>query len=311
MNLNFLKGHMGGNRILLLPGVEKDDSWLVETALELLEQKYLCCHQAGFLYPTGDRNRVKVRIVGFSTRGFISSCGGLTQVLGVAARGGYLEHLGLCFPQGESAMRLETEAGEVLIHLLEEKENDAGVLTDMSSFVDECRSLGIQDVTLEGINALRVGKFLVVNADELRRRGARGKFETFDADAFATLKNLQTVFQNKYMRSFDYALYDWSEEKKGHIRAVFPHGIERGHVEPACGTGSVAVGLAAVFSGELEENVNVPGNRIELILETGGGIGLAGDETTRLVLETDGCEISKVFFSHSKVEILATGIIRV
>lgn len=310
MNLRFVKGHMGGNTVLLLQGVEKDDSWLVNTALQLLEKRYLCCHQAGFLYSSEKENSLRARIVGFSTRGFISACGGLTQVLGAAVKGGFLEHLGIPFPKGKGQILLETEGGEVNIHISGKGGDQKEILTDMSSFVKECYDIGIERVSLKGIEALRIGKFLVVNAEELRRKEASGNFELFDPDAFSTLKTLQSTFQKECNTcSCDYAIYDWSKSRKGWVRAVFPHGIERGHVEPACGTGSVAVGLAAIISGELDGEKSSTAGEIELYLETGGGFGLVGDETTRLVLGTKNRKVESAFFSHSKVEILASGTV--
>ncbi len=293
---------------MLLPGVNKEDKWIVETSLRLQEQKYLCCHQAGFLYPSDKKNSLKVRIVGFSTRGFISACGGLTQVLGVAIQEGFLDFLEIPFVQEERKILLETEGGDVTIELLEKKNGNSNIITDMSSFVNECYKLGMESISLEGVNVLRIGKFLVVNADELRKRMLPGNFDFFDDDAYVTLKSLQSVFQKKCKTNYcDFALYDLSTSKKGWIRAVFPHGIERGHVEPACGTGSVAVGLAVLLSKEYLKGSDLPEGRIELFLETGGGAGLVGDEFTRLVLEVNQQRIGKAFFSHSKVEIIATG----
>lgn len=308
MNLNFVKGHMGGNTILLLPGGERDSSWIVDTALQLLEQKYLCSHQAGFLCTGDKKDSLKVRIVGFSTRGLISACGGLTQVLGVAVRGGFLEHLGIPLSKKKGQILLETEGGEVTIDLLDEKKGHASVLTDLTSFVQECYELGMERISLEGVNALKIGKFLVINAEELRSKNIVGNFETFDAEALSILKTLQSIFQKQCKtQSCDFALFDWSKTKKGFLRSVFPHGIERGHVEPACGTGSVAVGLAVLLSKENLKGSDLPEGRIEFFLETGGGAGLVGDEFTRLVLEVNQQRIEKAFFSHSKVEIIATG----
>lgn len=311
IELPFIKGHMGGNTILLLPGVEGDDASLVKMALDLLEKKYLSCHQAGFLYPGSKPGTIKVRIVGYSTKWFISACGGLTQVLGVAFKKGLLTQVfGLPVSDKNEEFNLETEAGDVLIRVSEDSHGDISVLTDMTSFVRECNQKGIGTLSLDGQEAFRIGKFLVVNAENMRRRGQKGNFEQFDADALSTLKSLQQRFQKQCeTSSCDFSLYDWSPYEDGRVRAVFPHGVESGHVEPACGTGTVAVGLALFASGQLANHIKENTGVIELDLETGGGPGLSGDESTHLLMHVQEGSVSGALFSHSRVEILAIGTV--
>ena len=309
IELPFIKGHMGGNTILLLPGVEGEDNSLVKMALDLLERKYLSCHQAGFLYPGSKPGTLKVRIVGYSTKWFISACGGLTQVAGVAFKKGLLSQVfGLPVSDENEEFNLETEAGDVLIRVSENSHGNISVLTDMTSFVRECHQKGMESLSLGGQEAFRVGKFLVVNAEDMRRRGHIGNFDQFDADALSALKLLQQRFQKQCeTSSCDFSLYDWSPYEEGRVRAVFPHGIESGHVEPACGTGSVAVGLALFATGQLAKNISTETGLIELDLETGGGTGLSGDESTHLEMIVRNGSVCGALFSHSRVEILAIG----
>ncbi|MFA0889901.1 MAG: hypothetical protein ACC613_12535 [Synergistales bacterium] len=311
IELPFIKGHMGGNTILLLPGVEGEDSFLVKMALNLLEKKNLSCHQAGFLYPGSRGGTLKVRIVGYSTKWFISACGGLTQVLGLAFKEGLLDQVfGLSVFDKEEEFSLETEAGDVLIRVSENSQGGIRVLTDMTSFVRECHQKGMEPLSIDGQEAFRIGKFLVVNAGDMRRREQKGNFEQFDADALSTLKSLQQRFQKQCeTSSCDFSLYDWSPYEEGCIRAVFPHGIESGHVEPACGTGTVAIGLALFASGQLVNHIREDTGTIELDLETGGGPGLSGDESTHLLMHVGNGSVNGALFSHSKVEILARGTV--
>lgn len=306
MKMPFVKGHMGGNRILLLPGIDGTDQKLLETGLKLLDHLYLCGHQAGFLYAGLDSGVLRVRIIGYTARDFLPACGGLTQVLGAAVREGYLESLlGLPFA-GQDEILLETDGGPVPIHIESGPAGVSRVFTDMTGFAEECRRQGVERLSLDGIEALRSGAFLVVDAKKAAAQGGPGDFVTLDAEAREVLITLQKRFRKACnTNSRNFALYDHGPSGDGPIRAVFPHGIERGHIEPACGTGSVALALGLLEAGELSGRAH--DGTIVVDLKTGGGPCLGGDEKTRVEFEYSGGRLKKARFSHSRVEILATG----
>jgi hypothetical protein len=77
--LHYVKGHMGGNLIALLWSEDTEDEIGLEVLLRAID--ILDVHEAGALYrPKSERNHLYVRIVGRSSRRFITACGGLTQV---------------------------------------------------------------------------------------------------------------------------------------------------------------------------------------------------------------------------------------
>ena len=84
MRLNFVKGHMGGNTIVLLHGSQIEKGRELEITLCILSGEYLSCHEAGILYQPENKGDLKVKIVGHASKRFISACGGMTQVLGHA-----------------------------------------------------------------------------------------------------------------------------------------------------------------------------------------------------------------------------------
>jgi len=84
IRLNFVKGHMGGNTIVLLHGSQMEKNRELETALDVLSTEYLSCHEAGILCLPEKKGDLKVKIVGHASKHFISACGGMTQVLGHA-----------------------------------------------------------------------------------------------------------------------------------------------------------------------------------------------------------------------------------
>ena len=85
MELDFIKGHMGGNTILLFDGRQvRKESLILETSLKVLDRKRLSADQAAFLYPSKGKNTIRALVVDITNRNFIPACGGFTQVLGCA-----------------------------------------------------------------------------------------------------------------------------------------------------------------------------------------------------------------------------------
>lgn len=80
--LDFIKGHMGENEIVLLNREQIHKGRELEIALSTLEAPYIRGHEAGILYNPEGKGDIKVKIVGFSLRHFITACEDMTQVLG-------------------------------------------------------------------------------------------------------------------------------------------------------------------------------------------------------------------------------------
>jgi len=307
MKLDFVKGHMGGNTIILLYGDQIPNKQELEVA-KVLDRVYLSGQEVGFLYPPKGEGNLSVKIVGLS-RQFITACGGLTQVLGKALIETKIgNHFGIKIQEPKTNVLLETDAGltEIKIDIANKKVKR--IVTNMDKFVEELYNSGVESIDLQGIKAMKVGKFLVLNGDKVKEKYSYVNFERMDEITKNLLVKLQKVFQKKTNRpNGDFALYDWNSISPGGLRAVFPHNIPNGHIEPACGTGTVAIGLGCLESGEL--NKDFQNGRIELQLETGGDLNLGGPDKTELELFCEGGKLMRASFSHSLVELTASGVV--
>jgi len=306
--LAFVKGHMGGNEIILLQGAQVPQGKEVDWALALLNPPHIRGHQVGLLYEGPEPNQIKAKIVSVSKKDFVSSCGGLTQVLGKAIFEENLgEHLGLQirFPCPE--LVLETGAGPFVIAADGVDGTVKTITTKMTPFVNECYELGTWPMEVAGVGVTKVGKVLVAAAEEIRRRFPSVDLERIDASTLEVLWQIHQEFLRKAYpdwKSGDFAIYDLSTTKNADGRVIFPHHIPEGHIEPACGTGTVAIGIAIAERG----NVLPRNGTAELTFASGGSRSeIGGPDLTKLWLTSKDGKVTDASFSHSPIEILATG----
>ncbi|MEA3355903.1 MAG: hypothetical protein U9Q23_00970 [Candidatus Bipolaricaulota bacterium] len=299
----FIKGQMGGNEIVLLDGKSIPTKDRLEIGLTVLDPPSIRGHQAALLYGDGV-NRLRAEIISVSGRGFISSCGGLTQVLGKALVDTDISNrfkLGLDEPI--TAVELETEAG--LVPIISEGQR---IISVMTAFVEECYGLGVVPMQVAGVNVWRVGKVLVVDGAELREAYPEVTLDRFDDRTKTVLSRLQDDFHAAAFPGRDvgdFAVYDFRPAHSGDGRVIFPHKISAGHIEPSCGTGTVAVGIAIAEGG----TPNPDQRELRLRFESGGdGSGIGGPDITEIWLTTDDNKrVMQVRFTHSDVDIIATG----
>jgi hypothetical protein len=178
----------------------------------------------------------------------------------------------------------------------------------MKSFVEESYEMGTYPMRLGGISTMKVGKFLVVNADALRVAHPGINIEGMDNQARHVLLSLQQLFQRETApTNVDFAVYDCHAEHGRDARVIFPHGIAHGHIEPACGTGSIAVVIAMLETGELgKAGVGQTGECL-VALESGGGIGLGGPDVTSIKFRLKKGSITEAYLSHSLIEMISEG----
>ncbi|MFB6214429.1 MAG: hypothetical protein ABEI54_01035, partial [Candidatus Bipolaricaulia bacterium] len=129
--------------------------------------------------------------------------------------------------------------------------------------------------------------------------------DNIDDKVVEVLKEIQSDFDRRdFMekKNADFAIYNL--DSSSHTgRLIFPHRVTSGHIEPACGTGTVAVGMAMAEKRQLPED-----GEEKLVFESGGGpTAIGGPDLTTIQLELKGNRISDIYFHHSLVEILATG----
>jgi len=298
---------MGGNRIVLLDGREIAEGRELTTALAALEESEPPGHQAGIVYPEAG-NRLRVRAVSVSWRDFIPACGGLTQVLGVALEGtAFADRLGLRMSGERAEVTLAFDAWPVALTLHRAGGRVTRVDADLTAFLDECRRSRVGPVDLDGVRAMQVGSFLVLNADRLSARYRGVDVPGLDEPAKALLTDVQRRYQEIIgLESWNFTLYDWHPERGGDLRVVFPHAIGQGHIEPACGTGSVALAVALFESGEAGRRLGKT-DRPRLKLECGDSADLGGPDLTTAELELQSGHVTRVSFHHDNVEITEEG----
>jgi hypothetical protein len=313
MKLDFVRGHMGGNLIILLRGDQLPAGRELEIAVKLMGPNYLHAHEAGILYRTGTPGQIEVKIVEPTLPCFISACGGFTQVLGAAL---IETELGELFGVEQGASHAEalllTGCGPTKLNIETLNHKAVRIMTDMECFVDECYERGVGPLHFHGVDVMQAGKFLVVDAEKFSEACPEADFTCWNDPA----RDLMHRIQHDFMKETGEAepnvvLYDWSPLNGGDLRAVFPHYVQDDFFEPSCGTGSVALGIALMASGELSRLQPGSTGRLTLNIESGGGIELGGPEITLLEMNFDAGRVSSAVFSHSLVEVTAVGEARV
>lgn len=300
---------MGGNEIILLKGEAIPVGREIEIALQVLYPPNIRGHEVGLLYPAPGNNHLKARIIGGISKRFISMCGGLTQVLGKALITTNLaQEFGLSITHPSTIITLETEAGPIRITINLDTSGER-VVTDMTAFVRECYRFGVEFLEIFGVRVIRIGKFLVANADAINQAHPDINLEHIEAKTLDVLSNMQNEFNNLCFPSeptANFSVYDLHPANADHTgRVLFPHAISSDRIEPACGTGTVAIGLAMAETGEINYIEN---SSVRLLFESGGTtFQIGGPDITTLKIQLKDKKLTKATFSHSLVEIIARG----
>ena len=299
--MQFVKGHMGGNLIVLTYGEEMEKKRQLEQMLAVLGGKYLTGHQGGILFPPEAGGDLKVRIISCSWQDYIPACGGLTQVLGKAiVETDIGRRYDIKCENGQIGVTLEFDCGLVPLKINVAQGKVQNVETDLSSFVEECIREGIEEVVVDDVPIMRVGTFMVVSAEAICARYKGINFEKMDSETLNVFAALQKRFQEKVnLKLWNVALYDEKTSIGGDARVLFPHSVMLGHIEAACGTGSVALALG-LATKRTEQTMTFS-------FETGGEPVLGGKELTTVNLQRSGSTVTSASFSHNNVEILAIG----
>ena len=303
--LDFVKGHMGGNTILFLYGDQVPAGREVEFADRVRSTCGIASHQVGILRPPVNGGDVSVTIVG-SLHHTITMCGGLSQVFGkFIVEGRFDDRFNVEIKEPTTTVVLETEAGLVPISVSAQGGEVKKVVTGMDCFVRELYQDGCCPLELSGIRAFRIGKALIINADAIKDRYPDANIEELDESAQCILIDLQNRFLNDEKipgrKSNDFAVYDLHPVHGGDARVVFPHNLRTMHIEPSCGTISVATAIAMYESGE------VRGETLQISFECGGAPTLGGPEITRVYLKAGERHVHSASFSHSLIEVIAQG----
>jgi len=301
--IDFIKGHMGGDEVVLLYGDQMPKGREYEVAECVLRRPSIGGHNSGLMWKS-DAEGISLKILDGTAGTYFGMCGGLTQVLGKAiVETDLAGRLGLTLTEPRTDLILETDVGPVGLDIRHRNGRMDRVYTDMTAFVENCYALGIEAIRVAEINAFRIGSFLVVNADAAKSAHPEATFERMEDRELRILQQAQREYNEHVGKNeANFSLYDLhSPSHSG--RLAFPHGLETRYYEPSCGTGTVAVGIAMVEAGELSRDGSVA-----LLLETGGDIySIGGPDVMELELDVHGGRVVRARISHSLVEILAVG----
>lgn len=312
MQIDFIRGHMGGNRIVLLCGDQLPEGRELELTVKMMGPNYLYAHEAGILYRTPRRGEIRAKIAEPTLPSFISACGGLTQVLGVALVETELGSLlGIETDDLANEIILLTESGPTPIKVESKDGKAIKVKTDMSNFLKECYEHGFGVIKYDGLEVIRAGKFMVVNADRFKDAYGEADFVNWSSQTRSRLLAVQDYFLRETGEiEPNVVLYDKNPAGEGEMRIVFPHYVKDDLIEPSCGTGTVAFGMALFESGELDHLIREKDSRVVLKIESGGGIELGGPDLTTLEMEIEDGRARSAVFSHNRVEVTVTGKVR-
>jgi len=298
---------MGGNEIVLLWGDIPGDKEL-QIALAALRPPYNLGQDLGLLRKTDRENVLEVNMTWQFDDVYIEMCGGLTQVLGKALVDvpQLAAYFGIQVVEPAFTITLETKVGPIPITVEIEQGEVKRVLTDMTYYGEQCYREGVREVHVAGVPGMKVGQFLVMKADGIINKYPTVNLERMDKNTLAILEHLEEEWQKKYPpANLDFTIYDLHPKDKGQARATFPHNAANAYIEPSCGTGTVAAGIAMLDQGEIKTQ----NGEARISFETGGEPTLGGPELSDLILKVADNKVVKAEFSHSLIQSLATGII--
>lgn len=298
--IDLIKGHMGGNEIILLYGDQIPEGKEMKLAQSILNEPSIGGDELGLFYKPERGGDLMVKIAERSVPHYIPMCGGLTQVLGIALiETNFAKHFNIKMEEPITEVTLETDVGLIQLKIDVRRKK---VLTNMKAFVDKCYEWGVQKIKVADIDAMKVGGYLVVNGDDVKKIHPNVDFEKMDKPSLHILEEMDSIFQSRFPSSqSDLALYDLHPKHWGDGRVVFPWNIAIGHIEPSCGTGTTTIGIAMTERGEIEATAETL-----RLFESGDGPTIGGPDITELGITTKTGKVVNSHFSHSLVEILAT-----
>lgn len=299
----FLKGHMGGNEIVLVPRKSFPRNQELEMGLKVLDPPQVGGDQLGLLYEGGENFDLGVKIVDINSRNYLNMCGGLTQVLGRAHwELGLSKVFELDLPSPSEGLELKTDMGIFSLYI----DPNGGTTTVMDPFIQHAYDGKVETRTVNGVLSSRIGNFFVTFVEELKKKFPQSSFSPLDLETKQTLIELQKEFREEFLleeANSDFTILGKPESKQNDGQLIFPHNLSRGLLEPACGTGTIAAAVTLVERGLISES-----GEYELNFETGGsGSSIGGPDLTKVFLEVKRGKIESAQFSHSLVEVLAIG----
>jgi len=317
---DFIRGHCGWDSVTLLYGEQIPKGREHEIALSLLHPPSFGGAEVGFLYNPEKDEDIRLRIIDSTTRTWLPMCGGMSQVLGKAAIETEMrERFNIDVIEPKTTVNFLTDSGLVPIESEISDSKVTKVTTKMSYYAEYLYKGGVRHVDVLGVDVLKVGYFHVINIDDLTDKYPDCDFRyNGPGPQWDALKKIQSAYMKKEgidKPALYGMLYDMHPEDGGDARIftrfyridgqprIDPYGLDK---EGQCGTGSIAVGLAMVENGDIKKKDGL----VDVVLEWGSkGISKDpyGPRTTLLKMNVKNELVADISFSHSVIEMLATG----
>lgn len=312
----FVRGHCGWDLVTLLNGKEIPKGEEHRIAHTLLEPPCNGGVEIGFMYPPENGGDIRLRIIDSTTRTWLPMCGGMSQVIGLAAHTTWMRekfNIEKCLPS--SLIKVETDSGLVPIETTFEQDNISRVTTHMPDYPQFLYQDGVRAVTVRGIPGMKVGYFLVFKMDDLKRAYPDAEFGHRRPGAhMELLGEIQQQYLNEQgidAPTLYGMIYDLHPEDGGDARIFTRFFRGKGVPSPTpleaqCGTGTIAVGIAMAENGDLPFR----GDKGQVVFEWGSGRLTQDPYGTRksiLNLELENGHLAWAAFSHNVVELLSVG----
>jgi hypothetical protein len=315
--LRFVKGHCGWDTVTLLPEGQIEAEAELPASIKILALPMSGGLEVGWLGAGERDNEIRVRMVNSTTRNWIPMCGGMTQVIGKALVETFLrDHFHIVPTGARLDLTLQTPSGAIAVGVDLDDGRVSSVTTVMDAYAAFAYRKGVEDCVLEGVPVLRVGTYAVIDIDALSKRHPGVDFTSRQPGAaLEIVHGILRAFRTRLgLSGVNGMLYDSHPEGRGEFR-VFPRfysddlAAARIPWEFQCGTGSIVVAIALAEAGRLPFD----GEECETLFEWGSRRTTPdpyGVRTSKLHIRRQGSRVTQASFSHSVIEILAQGTLR-
>jgi hypothetical protein len=317
--IDFVKVHAGWDELVFIYGDQLPKGREVKISLEILRKPSIRGIEVGILYPPAGAGDLLIKMIDDTTQGFIPMCGGITQGIGKAiVETSIGEYFGIETSEGKNRVVLETDSGLIPIEIEVKNHRAQYVVTDMQSYVRDRYEHGVGIIDVEGISCVNVGvqdkanEYLALDVAELSKRYPDVNFWNREKATLDALERIYTHFlhqQGLPLACLYGIVYEVERtEPPKSVRTVFrfyPWDYAPGDdLEFGCGTGTVSIGMALQRRGQ----VDFSSGKEELTIHVGGE-HLPEDfrVRTRLILEGNKQKVTGAWFSHDRIELVASG----
>jgi hypothetical protein len=314
----YVKGHCGWDSVTLLYGEQVPEGQEHRIAHTLMSPP---CHggiEIGFMYPPEGDEDIRLRIIDSTTRTWLPMCGGMSQVIGLAAfQTSIQEHFQLRSDASRACIKVLTDSGLVPIEVRFDQGHPSQIMTRMPDFASYLYQDGVEEFEVMKIPAVKVGYFLIFKLDDLQQAYPNAEFRHrgpgSDLDLLGQIQSAYIIDRGLEKSTLYSMIYDLRPEADGDAR-IFTRFFKGKGIPPAtpleaqCGTGTIAVGMAMAKRKELP----FPGNKGRIVFEWGSrrmSTDPYGLKKSVLDMELENDWVKEAAFSHNVVELQSEGTV--